>query len=153
MDELRGGADRPDDGDHRPERYVSRAGGADVDAVRQLIEPRSRTEYAADLEQQVVSGWEKRPFGSRMGEPLDGPGAYGSSNASGGAADGAAGAAAYDAAADRPYGAGRPDTPIEVVRRFEPRRAGLPEISTGDAAAYIDAHQAERPWLAAARGC
>jgi hypothetical protein len=88
-----------------------------------------------------------------MGEPLDGPGAYGSSNASGGAADGAAGAAAYDAAADRPYGAGRPDTPIEVVRRFEPRRAGLPEISTGDAAAYIDAHQAERPWLAAARGC
>lgn len=41
---------------------------------------------------------------------------------------------------------------LEVVGRFEPRRAGLPEVSTADAAAYLDARQAERPWLAAARG-
>jgi hypothetical protein len=40
---------------------------------------------------------------------------------------------------------------LEVVGRFEPRRAGLPEMSAGDAAAYLDARQAERPWLAAAR--
>jgi hypothetical protein len=43
--------------------------------------------------------------------------------------------------------------PGEVVRRFEPARAGLPEISARDACAYIETHQAERPWLAAARGC
>ena len=40
---------------------------------------------------------------------------------------------------------------LEAVGRFEPRRAGLPEVSAGDAAAYLDARQAERPWLAAAR--
>ncbi|MGH3205872.1 MAG: hypothetical protein ACRDOA_15835 [Streptosporangiaceae bacterium] len=40
---------------------------------------------------------------------------------------------------------------LEAVGRFEPRRAGLPEVSTRDAAAYLDARQAERPWLAAAR--
>jgi hypothetical protein len=39
---------------------------------------------------------------------------------------------------------------LEVLRRFEPRRAGLPEAA--DAAAYLDAHQASRPWLAAAQG-
>ncbi len=43
--------------------------------------------------------------------------------------------------------------PGEVVRRFGPGRAGLPEISARDACAYIETHQAERPWLAAARGC
>jgi len=36
---------------------------------------------------------------------------------------------------------------------FEPRQAGLPEISAGDAAAYLNAHHIERPWLAAARDC
>ena len=41
---------------------------------------------------------------------------------------------------------------LEAVGRFEPRRAGLPEMSAGDAAAYVDAHEAGRPWLAAARG-
>jgi len=40
---------------------------------------------------------------------------------------------------------------LEAVGRFEPRRAGLPEVSAKDAAAYLDARQAERPWLAAAR--
>jgi hypothetical protein len=139
--ELQDGADEPERGD-RPERYLSEAGG-DMGALRQRVEPRSRAEYAADLEQQAVSGWDRRPFGSRMGERLDGTDASGA--ADGPSADGAA--------ADRPGSAGRPDTPLEVVRRFEPRRAGLPEISAGDAAAYIDAHRADHPWLAAARGC
>jgi hypothetical protein len=40
---------------------------------------------------------------------------------------------------------------LEVVGRFEPRRAGLPEVSAEDAAAYLDARRAERPWLAAAQ--
>ncbi|HLK77609.1 MAG TPA: hypothetical protein VKU77_28670 [Streptosporangiaceae bacterium] len=40
---------------------------------------------------------------------------------------------------------------LEAVGRFEPRRAGLPEMHTGDAAAYLDARLAARPWLAAAR--
>ncbi|HEV2936304.1 MAG TPA: hypothetical protein VGY96_24545, partial [Streptosporangiaceae bacterium] len=41
----------------------------------------------------------------------------------------------------------------EVLRRFEPGRAGLPERVGGDASAYIEAHRAERPWLTAAAGC
>lgn len=40
---------------------------------------------------------------------------------------------------------------LEVVRRFEARRAGLPEVSAREAAAYLDTRQADRPWLAAAR--
>jgi len=43
--------------------------------------------------------------------------------------------------------------PREAVRRFEPARAGLPEISARDACSSIETHQAERPWLAAAHGC
>jgi hypothetical protein len=42
---------------------------------------------------------------------------------------------------------------LEAIRGFDPRRANLPEISEKDAAAYLDAHYAERPWLAAARDC
>jgi hypothetical protein len=38
-----------------------------------------------------------------------------------------------------------------ALARFEPRRAGLPEVSITDATAYIDKHQAERPWLSVAR--
>ena len=41
----------------------------------------------------------------------------------------------------------------EVLRRFEPGRAGLPERVGGEASAYIEAHRAERPWLTAAAGC
>ena len=36
---------------------------------------------------------------------------------------------------------------------FEPRRAGLPEVSIKDATAYLDKHHAERPWLSVARAC
>jgi hypothetical protein len=45
------------------------------------------------------------------------------------------------------------DANLEIVRRFDPRRAGLPEAGAGDAAAYLDAHRDTRPWLAVARGC
>jgi hypothetical protein len=36
---------------------------------------------------------------------------------------------------------------------FEPRRAGLPEVSIADATAYLDKHHMERPWLSVARDC
>jgi len=101
-----GGADEP-----------GGAGGyraAEAGAVRELVEPRSRAEYAADLEQRATGGWTEVSFRSARV-----------------AADGA----------DR----------AEAVRRFEPRQAGLPEA--GDAAAYLETKQAERPWLGAARGC
>jgi hypothetical protein len=158
VDELRGGADEPERGDppergDRPEwgdgqEQRFRGGGSDVGAIRQRVEPRSRAEYAADLEQRVVSGWEQRAFGSRMDEPLDGWDGSGGADAFTavfGTADGAV--------EDGPDGAGRGDTPLDAVRRFEPRRAGLPEVSAGDAVAYIDARHGERAWLAAARGC
>jgi len=41
----------------------------------------------------------------------------------------------------------------DALERFDPRRAGLPEVSREDAAAYIAEHQADRPWLASARDC
>jgi hypothetical protein len=155
---------------------MTRDSAADVDAFRQRIEPRSRAEYAADLEQQVVSGWDRRSFGPQMGEPLDGQdesrgvaadrrvsaadeavkGETGKGEAAEGTAHEAAEGTAHEAveaAVDRPGDARPPDTPFQVVRRFEPRRAGLPEISAADAVTYIDAHCAERPWLATARGC
>ena len=65
----------------------------DMAAARQHMEPRSRAEYAADLERQVA------------------------------------------------------------LVTFEPRRAGLPEISIKDATAYLDKHHVERPWLSVARDC
>jgi hypothetical protein len=100
--ELHGGADEPGH-DDRPDPHILRA-GRDADAVRLRVEPRSRAEYAADLEQREAEG---------------------SFRAAGG----------------------------EVLRRFEPGRAGLPETRGGEAAAYLEAHRAERPWLGAAAGC
>jgi len=41
----------------------------------------------------------------------------------------------------------------EALERFDPRRAGLPEVSHADAAAYIEEHIADRPWLVLARDC
>jgi hypothetical protein len=84
------------------------------------VEPRSRAEYAADLEQRAIGGWTEVSFRSAR---VAGEGA------------------------DRADGPDR----AEALRQFKPRRAGLPE--PGDAAPYLDAKQAERPWLGAARGC
>jgi hypothetical protein len=57
--ELQSSADAPEHGD-RP--YSHTAGNRDEMAVRAGVEPRGRAEYAADLEQQAVSGWEPRVF-------------------------------------------------------------------------------------------
>jgi hypothetical protein len=41
----------------------------------------------------------------------------------------------------------------DALERFDPRRAGLPEVSREEAATYIAEHQADRPWLAPAADC
>jgi len=137
VDEFRDRADEPDHGDRpgRPGRRDLAADG-EAGAIQTRVEPRSRAEYAADLKQRAVSGWEQRPFTPRMdaaaATPDRGP---------------------ADAAADRPDNPGRPDDPLAAVRWFEPTGAGLPDISAKDAVTYIEARHGERPWLAAARGC
>jgi hypothetical protein len=40
-----------------------------------------------------------------------------------------------------------------VLADFEPRRAGLADVSITDATAYLDKHHLERPWLSVVRGC
>jgi len=57
----------------------------------------------------------------------------------------------WDASASRD--ADGHDRASEQVRRFQPGRAGLADISPGEAAAYIDARRDDRPWLAVAAGC
>ena len=72
MGELRGSADDPEHGDRpdRPERHHPRVPDAEAAQVR--VEPRGRTEYAAELEQRAVSGWDQRPFRSFAGDRLNG---------------------------------------------------------------------------------
>jgi hypothetical protein len=128
--ELRSTPDQPQESD-QPVRRAQET-GADTASRRQAIEPRSRSEYAADLKQQAVAGTPDRPFGERLDEPLDvarrGP--------------------------DSPEGSGDAlETPREALKRFDPERAGLPRVSESDARTYIEARHADRPWLAAARDC
>jgi hypothetical protein len=67
--EFRGNADEPDRPD-RPGQDVPEAAG-DRGTARTSIEPRSRAECTADLEQQAVSGWEAS--GSRDADDRDPP--------------------------------------------------------------------------------
>lgn len=53
-------------------------------------------------------------------------------------------------AADR---AAPPDPLLDAVRRLDLTRAGLPDISARNSAAYLDARESERPWLAVVRDC
>jgi hypothetical protein len=39
----------------------------------------------------------------------------------------------------------------DALIRFNPRRAGLPDVSITDVTAYLDKHHGERPWLSVAR--
>jgi hypothetical protein len=85
VDEFRGGADDPDQAD-RPERHHPQAPdrhhprapdghqprAPDAEAFQVRVDLRSRTEYAADLEQRAVSGWDQRPFRSFAGDRLNG---------------------------------------------------------------------------------
>jgi hypothetical protein len=51
---------------------------------------------------------------------------------------------------DVPLGEGQP-TPREVLERFSPTDAGLPEMTEAEAAEYIDLNADQRPWLAFAK--
>jgi hypothetical protein len=128
--ELRDPEDEPDQSD-RSERVVLGA-SSEVAAGRVRLESRSRGEYAAELEQETVSGRQQLRFASRLAESVDD------------LDSGQAGA---------PRGADIVDALLGATRRFEPKRAGLPEVSADDATAYIAARQDDRPWLAAAWGC
>jgi hypothetical protein len=57
----------------------------------------------------------------------------------------------YAAHFDRPLSEGGP-SPREVLGRFDPRRANLPDLSPADAGTYLQTHATDRPWLARARG-
>jgi hypothetical protein len=39
----------------------------------------------------------------------------------------------------------------DALTRFEPGHAGLPDVSPGDAARYIESRRSDRPWLSTAR--
>jgi hypothetical protein len=53
--------------------------------------------------------------------------------------------------AEAPSGPAAQDKPLEALGRFEPRRAGLPDIAGSDAVTYLGIRQDTRPWLAGAR--
>ena len=129
MGELQGRADEPEHGD-RP-RHAE--GGRDEATVRARVEPRSRSEYAADLEQRAVSGREPRLFVSRLDPPADAP-------------DGGTAGKPADRVVE-------PDPLLEAVRRLDPTKAGLPDIGARDGAAYVHAREKERPWLTVVREC
>ncbi|MFL6077411.1 MAG: hypothetical protein ACJ73S_28955 [Mycobacteriales bacterium] len=57
----------------------------------------------------------------------------------------------YAAHLDKPLAEGEP-TAREVLDRFDPRRANLPDLTPTDAVTYIETHAADRPWLASVRG-
>jgi hypothetical protein len=145
--ELRGGRDEPDDGDSSARRFPADAddGAAEIpsrteprtraeyaDAIRQATGPGSPDQAAADQEDTDQVGTDQEDAGQ---------GHTGQDDASQGDAD--------QVDADPQTEAPGPG----ALERFEPRRAGLPEVSHEDAATYIEEHQADRPWLTQARDC
>lgn len=50
-----------------------------------------------------------------------------------------------------PTGHQRPGRTGDAPHRFDPERAGLPEVSASDAAHYIETRRTDHPWLNAAR--
>jgi len=125
--ELRGAGDEPDDGDASVRRLAADAGDA-AGEVRSRHEPSPRAEYADVLRQETA----KPNAGQADMSPVD----------------------ADQAGADQAETDQGPEASIaDVLERFDPRRAGLPEVSREDAAAYIEEHMADRPWLALVRDC
>jgi hypothetical protein len=57
----------------------------------------------------------------------------------------------YAAHLDKPLAGGEP-TAREVLDRFDPRRANLPDLTPAEAVTYIETHARDRPWLTSARG-
>jgi len=165
--ELRGAGDEPDDGDASARRLAADAGDAAIE-VRSRHEPSPRAEYADVLRQETA----KPNAGQADASPIDTDQAGttrettdqtdapsdGAPPEEAGQADAVSGGAhqidsdqvgADQAETDR----GTEASIADVLERFDPRRAGLPEVSREDAAAYIEEHMADRPWLALVRDC
>jgi hypothetical protein len=70
--EFRGSADSPDHGDRSERHQPHNLRVPDAAAAQLRVEPRSRSECAADLEQRVVSGWDQRSFRSSAEDRLSG---------------------------------------------------------------------------------
>jgi hypothetical protein len=133
--ELRGAGDEADDGDALARRSPADTGGATY-AARLRNESRPRAEYAAVLRAEVDS---KAPD---------------QQDATQEAADQKAADQEAQDSKTADQEASDPETADpDALQRFEPSRAGLPEVTHADAVSYIDEHQADRPWLAQARDC
>jgi hypothetical protein len=165
MAELRGGRDEPDDSDLPARRHPAEASDGTGEA-RPRAEPDPRAEYAATM-QQIVN--QRR---SGEGQTDQAPSSQPEAAPADAAQDSAADADKADTSqtdADpedaEPEGvnqeaadsadADQTAEPLDggALKRFEPSRAGLPEVSHDDAAAYIEEHLDDRPWLASAREC
>jgi hypothetical protein len=175
--ELRGAGDGPDDGDASARRFPADAGNGAGEA-RSRHEPSPRAEYADVMRQKAAEPDADQADASPGGQD---PAATTQENADqsdaspedvspedasqldtnpegSGQADADPGDA-HETDSD-PVGDGQAETDqstegsiADALERFDPRRAGLPEVSREDAATYIAEHQADRPWLAPARDC
>jgi hypothetical protein len=177
MAELRGGRDEPDDSDLPARRYPADAGDG-IDEARPRAEPGPRADYAVAM-RQIVN---QRPAGEEQADqPKSSQAEAAPANTNQAEADHADGGQEdVDQEDTSPTGARQEDADPEeaapggadqddadpadadqgaelsaegALERFEPSRAGLPEVSYEDAAAYIEEHLADRPWLAAVRTC
>jgi hypothetical protein len=159
--ELRGAGDEPDDGDASARRLAADAG--DAGEVRSRHEPSPRAEYTDVLRQETS----KPNAGQADVSPVDtdqadttrettdhaGAPSDGAPPEDAGQADAVSGGAHQIDSDQAETDRGTEASIADVLERFDPRRAGLPEVSRENAAAYIEEHQADRPWLAPARDC
>lgn len=129
---MRGAGDEPDDDDTSARHFPADA-GQDAGEARPRHEPSPRADYA-DVMRQTT---DKANAGQADVSHVD-----------------------TDRTDSDPVGADRAETDqgtegsiADALERFDPRRAGLPEVSREEAATYIAEHQADRPWLAPARDC
>ena len=177
MAELRGAGDEPEDGDESARRFAADA-GHDAGESRPRHEPSPRAEYAEIMRQRAPGVNAAQPDASHADTDLVDTAEENSNQADAVPEDASPEGAtqpdtdpedtdhgdadpgdAHQADSD-PVGAGQAETDRstegsidDALERFDPRRAGLPEVSRADAAAYIAEHQADRPWLAPARDC
>jgi hypothetical protein len=173
--ELRGAGDGPDDGDASARRFAADTGD-DAGEVRPRHEPSPRAEYTDVIRHNVAeanaaqadaspgggdqadtahrNADQANADGEATGQPDTDPEDTGQANTAPEDVDpddtdqpdadqGNAGQAETDQSTEGSI--------ADALERFDPRRAGLPEVSREEAATYIAEHQADRPWLAPAR--
>jgi hypothetical protein len=167
MAELRGGRDETDGNDLPVRRYPADADDG-AHEIQSRAEPSPRAEYAALSRRNAdrANAGQGRAYQAEADQPDKNQVQAGHSDGEQGNVDPAAANQAYtgtidadqaDTAQDhaKQADADQATEPSDggVLERFEPSRAGLPEVSYEGAAAYIETHLADRPWLAAIRTC